>query len=458
MIERPGSGPEEASAPEPGGSALAHDGYPSPASAWWTVAVLTLLYSISLMDRQIIALLVGDIRKSLGISDFGIGLLQGLAFSLFYVTFGLGFGWAADRFPRRSIIVIGVVIWSCAAAACGLARNFPQFLMARFGVGAGEAALNPAAYSLLSDTFPKHKQATAFSVFGSGSQIGSGLSFAVGGALLALVPTAGWTVPVVGHLEPWQLVFILTGLPGLIVVWLVYTIANPVRRGVIGQGHSNFTDALRFMKTRWRFYAGHFLAFGLLAASAYGYTAWSPTYVHRHFGLPMQEAAMLFAIQNLTVGVAGTLFAGAFVDRLFARGRTDVHLLYFGGVAVVGSLAMLAAINSPTLIGCMVFLSVFNFLNSFGGVAAAALQITTPNNYRGQVSSVFLFFFNLLGIGIGPTLVGAFTTYLYRDDGMVGWAMATNCLVMMPVIVGAVLIAARPMRLAVDDAEIWADC
>ena len=251
--------------------------------------------------------------------------------------------------------------------------------------------------------------------------------------------------------------FLATGLPGLIVVWLVFTIANPVRRGVIGKGQSNFSDTLRFMKKRWRFYAGHFVAFGLLAASSYGYTAWSPTYVHRHFGLPMAQAGMLFAIQNLTVGVAGTLFAGAFVDRLFARGRTNIHLLYFGGVAVFGTLAMFAAIASPTLIGCMVFLSVFNFLNAFGGVSAAALVITTPNNYRGQVSSLFLFVFNLLGIGIGPTLVGAFTTYLYLDDGMVGWAIATNSLVMMPVIVGAVMFAARPMRLAVEDAEAWAD-
>jgi MFS family permease len=432
-------------------------GYPSPARAWWTVAVLTILYSLSLMDRQILALLVGDIRKALGISDFGVGLLQGLAFSLFYVTFGLGFGWAADRFPRRSIIAVGVILWSCAAAACGLARNFPQFLLARFGVGAGEGALNPAAYSLLSDTFPKHKQATAFSVFGAGSQIGSGLAFAVGGSVLALIPPSGWTAPLVGHFEPWRLVFLVTGLPGLLLVWLTFTVANPSRRGVIRESRTSFADALRFMKTRWRFYIGHFLAFGLLAASAYGYTSWTPTYVHRHFGLPMPQAAMLFAIQNLTAGLAGTLFAGAFVDRLFAKGRTDIHLLYFGGVAVVGTLAMWAAIASPSLFGCMAFLSVFNFLNSFGGVAAAALQITTPNNYRGQTSSLFLVVFNLIGIGVGPTLVGAFTTYLFRDDGMVGWAIALNCLVTAPLIVGAVLFAAKPMRLAVADADAWAD-
>jgi MFS family permease len=415
-----------------------------------------LLYSMSLMDRQVMSLLVGDIRRALGISDFGMGLLQGLSFSLFYVTFGLAFGWATDRFSRRNIIAIGLVVWSIAAASCGLARNVPMLLLARFGVGAGEGALNPAAYSLLSDTFPKHKQATAFSVFGAGSQLGGAFAFGLGGAIIAWVPGGGVTAPGLGHLDPWQLVFLLTGLPGLLAVLLIPSLANPMRRGVVaGAGRTTIPDAMRFMRSRWRFYAGHFVAFGLLAAGSWGYTAWAPTYLHRHFELPMSQVAAMFALQNLIAGVSGTMVAGAVVDKLYGRGRTDVHLLYFGLVAVVGALAMCAAVSSPSLIGCMAFLSVFNFLNSFGGVAAAALQLATPNNYRGQVSSIFLFFFNLLGIGVGPTFVGALTTYLFRDDAKVGWAMATNCLILAPIIAGAVLFAAKPMRQAVADAGAW---
>jgi MFS family permease len=126
----------------------------SPQRRWWTLAILTGLYSLSFLDRQVMSLLVNAIRADLRITDFQIGLLQGPAFALFYVSFGLLFGWIVDRLSRRPVIFVGVAIWSLAAMACGLARNFAQLFGARLGLGAGEAALTPAAYSILSDSFP----------------------------------------------------------------------------------------------------------------------------------------------------------------------------------------------------------------------------------------------------------------------------------------------------------------
>ena len=153
----------------PAPAAEAEAGYPARGVAWWTVTVLTILSCLSLLDRQIMALLIPDIRRELGLSDFQMGLLQGVVFSLFYVTFGLLFGWIIDRFSRRGVVYAGVTFWSLATAACGMASNFFQLMLARFGVGAGEAALNPAAYSIISDSFPKRRLSFALSVFGAGT-------------------------------------------------------------------------------------------------------------------------------------------------------------------------------------------------------------------------------------------------------------------------------------------------
>ena len=167
--------------------------YPPSGRAWRMVWVLTLLYALSLLDRQVITLLIDSIRKDLKITDFQVSLLQGLSFALFYAVFGLIFGWAVDRLPRRRVAITGVTIWSLAAASCGLARTFGQLAVARFGVGAGEAALAPSAYSMIADSFPKHRLALAMAVFGARPSIGNALSNGVGGLLVHLLPAKGWT-------------------------------------------------------------------------------------------------------------------------------------------------------------------------------------------------------------------------------------------------------------------------
>jgi MFS family permease len=444
-----GSAPQQAQT-EP----LAVTGYPSPARAWWSVFVLTVLYSLSLLDRQIIALLVPDIRADLHISDFQMGLLQGIGFALFYVTFGLVFGWVIDRFSRRGAVFLGVTAWSLATAACGLARNFGHLLGARFGVGAGEAALNPAAYSILSDTFPKRRLSLAISVFGTGANIGGGLSLLLGGFLIAAFPKDGVTLPVLGHLSAWRAVFLAAGLPGLLIVLLIWTMPDPPRRERL-LGDTSFRDTLAFMRQRWRFFTGHFLGFALLAASANGYQAWAPTHLVRAFGIPISQVVSILAPIGLFAGIAGSIFAGYVTDRWFARGRTDAHLRFFIFAALVQLLGLGVAMTSHRLEVFILFAVVFQSAAGFAGAAPAALQLTTPNNYRGQVSAGYLFVFNLIGTGVGPTMVGALTTYLFRDDAKVGWAVATNSLITLPLAMLSFAWALAPMRRAVALAAAW---
>src|SRR5580698_11202456 len=175
--------------------------YPSSFAAWYSVAVLLLMYIFSFIDRTTISLLVGPMKRDLHISDTQIGLLQGLAFALLYTFLGLPIARLSDRHNRKAIIAAGVFIWSIMAALCGLARTAVQLFVARIGVGVGEAALSPAAYSIITDSFPRSKLGGAFGVYNIGITIGAGIAFLVGGIVVAAVSHAGatYTLPLLGE-------------------------------------------------------------------------------------------------------------------------------------------------------------------------------------------------------------------------------------------------------------------
>jgi MFS family permease len=425
--------------------------HPTAAQARWTITVLLLLSIASCLDRQILALMVDDVKADLLISDFEVSLLQGMTFALFYTAFGLPFGWAADRYSRRTIIFAGVTVWSFAATACGLAYNFSQLLVARIGVGVGEASLSPAAISLLSDTFPRRRLAFALSVYSTGAVIGSALALAIGGLLVGILPSGGITVPFLGHLANWKVVYITTGLPCLVVGWLIYTIVDPERRDRSHRGASTPGGTVRFVRSNWRFFAPHFVGFGLMSMCGYGILIWTPAYLHRVFGWDMLVVGPITAAVMLT-GVVGGTALGAISDRWFARGRTDAHLRVYAIVAVTQAVLVVAGVASNNAYAFLVFYGLYHMISSFTGVANAALQIVTPNEYRGQVSAAFLLVFNLLGLGCGPSLVAALTSFLYRDPAMVGWSIATAYLIVMPVAALCFVSAFKPMRDAVAHA------
>jgi len=203
--------------------------YPRARYAWFVVGVLMVAYIFSFVDRQILGLLVGPIRADLNITDTQMSLLMGFSFALFYTFFGIFFGRLADSKSRRTIIAVGIAIWSVMTAGCGLARTYWQLLMTRIGVGVGEAALSPSAYSLITDTFPPHRLAFALSVYGMGIYLGSGMAFLLGGYVVGFAESGGeFVFPFVGTIRPWQAVFFMIGLPGLVFSGFLYTIREPV--------------------------------------------------------------------------------------------------------------------------------------------------------------------------------------------------------------------------------------
>lgn len=403
---------------------LADPTWPSARRAWFAVAVLQLAYICSFVDRTLLALLVQPIKADLGLSDTQISLLHGLAFAVFYTFLGLPIGWLADRYSRRRIISIGVAVWSVMTAACGLAGKFWHLFLARMGVGVGEAALSPAAFSMLADYFPPNRLSRAMSVYSAGINIGAGLAFIIGGAVVAAVTQAGaLRVPFVGEVQPWQLTFFCVGLPGVLIALLILTVREPDRRGARASG--NITDVLRHVKRNGKAIACHFMGFALLSAAFNVTTSWAPTYFVRQHGLAAGEAGTWLGLEILFFGGAGIIAGGWLADALRDRGRTD------GGI-IVGVLSgalltpfAIAAPLMPTAYGALLVYAPFMFFASLSfGAAAATMQLITPNALRAQTSALYLFVNNLLGIGLGPLVTALVTDHVLQNEQAVGTSMA----------------------------------
>jgi len=396
-------------------------------AGWYTVGVLTVAYVFSFIDRSIIALLVGPIRADLGISDTQIGLLHGLAFAVFYTLLGIPVASLADRRNRRNLIAIGVAFWSLATAACGLARNFWQLFVARVGVGVGEAALSPAAYSMIADSFPASRLGRALSVYTLGAFAGMGLAFVIGGAVISSVASGSAVVlPLVGALRPWQMVFFIVGLPGLLVALWVLTLTEPVRREAAPAGNEpGLKLLLRYMRAHWRAYAAHLAGFALLGIVLNSLTAWTPTLWIRNFGLTPGEAGLRLGLLIVIFGTGGVIAGGWWSDREQRAGRVDGPMragvvsamgsLVFGAVAPVAiKLDLMLLLYAP-----LVFFSTFAW-----GAAPAAVQMMTPGPMRAMASAIYLFFLNLVGMGLGPLFTATVTDYVFRDDLAVGKSLA----------------------------------
>lgn len=413
--------------------------WPSPRYAWYVVIVLTLTFTLSFMDRQIIALLVGPIKEDLGVTDFQISLLQGIAFASVYTLLGLPFGWLADRKNRRNLIAGGLVIWSAMTVACGLSRNFFQLFTARLGVGVGQAALGPNAFSMISDYFPPERLSRALSVYFLGVYLGAGLANILGGLIIDIVGTMGEiSVPLVGVLAPWQVTFIAAGLPGLLFVFLFLTIREPARRGRMRAPETNsdngaagveIKDVLRYVRDHKSIYLPFVLAFSFHALFAYGAAYWVPEFLMRSHDLARSDAAYLYGVIIILGSTAGVLTGGWLSDRQEARGWSDakIRVALYGNLALLPAAAIFPILGDLSLaiplIALMAFFAAFPY-----GLAAAALQVITPNEMRGLVSALYLFVLNIIGLGMGPSVIAFFTDFVFTDPMKLGWSITATAL------------------------------
>ena len=402
--------------------------YPRDAYAWYVVAVLMLAYILSYVDRSILTLLVVPIQRDIGLSDTQISLLHGFAFALFYTLMGFPIGWLADRSHRVGIIAAGVTLWSLMTAACGLAKSFAHLFLARVGVGFGEAALNPAAYSMIADYFRPHLISRATSTYVMGTYLGFGIAYIVGGAVVAAVSDMpDLQLPLVGRVAAWQTVFFYVSAPGLLVLLLLLTVREPRRRERLcmedSQGAS-LAELFGFIKMNWRTFLSHSLGFGCLGLLVNGMALWTPTFLLRTHGWEMADAGIAYGVLLLVFGGCGVYLGGWVADRIDRNGRQGGPFISALVFAVGAVLPACAYPLIPSDTGSLALMAPMILCSSAPwGVAVSALQQMAPNELRGQVGAFYLFTVNLIGIGIGPTLVAILTDYYFADPAALRYSM-----------------------------------
>jgi MFS family permease len=399
--------------------------------AWYVVLALTAIYMLSYVDRQILSLLVGPMKRDLGISDTRVGLLQGLAFGIFYTFMGLPLGRMADTRSRRNLIAAGVVLWSCFTSLCSVARSFWSLFLARMGVGVGEASLSPSAYSLIADYFPRERLGVAISVYYMGVFLGSSLSLLVTGIVIDLLAhTPVIIVPLLGAMASWRITFLIVGLPGVLFAMLVYTIREPLRRDLLrtrtgAASQLGLREAAGEMASRWQSLVGISIGAIFQAVPTYALISWTPAYFQRVHGWTAGQAGRGLAALLLTFGCAGMYAGGRLSDNWQKKGLSEGPLRV-GVVCAIGSALLLPVAYLVPQVGWTYALlapGIF-FLALPMGTSAAALQRIFPNQVRGQVSAFFLFLLNLGGLSLGPLLPGLLNDRLFHDGKMVGASLA----------------------------------
>ena len=381
--------------------------YPRARITWYMVILLTLAYIFSYIDRIILGLLVDPIQKDLGVSDAQMGYLLGPAFGIFYATMGLPLGWLADRMRRVTIVTCGIAIWSAATAFCGLAQSYVHLFLMRMTVGVGEATLSPCSMSMIADSFPVERRGRAIAVYSTALSLGAFIAYLLGGLVLDLMETADKVVfPIIGEIRPWQGVFIVVGLPGLLLALLIMGVREPARRDLKKGDSSKLRDMLKYVGARPLTFITFMLPFCLMTTIAYAHF-WLPSSWMRTFSWETTDFAYVKAFVTLAAAPGTVLIAGALSDRFVGRKRTDAPLV----IALVGVLIMVPSgilifvMPNSTLAFAMLGIHLVGIATTTATGVTALLMIT-PAQFRGQIVAIYYMCISITGLMLGPTTVG----------------------------------------------------
>ena len=363
----------------------------------YVLAVLVVVYTFNFIDRQIVGILAVPIKAELHLSDSQLGLMGGLAFALFYTLLGIPIARLADRVSRTGIMTVALALWSLMTAVCGLTHSFAQLFLARVGVGVGEAGGVAPAYSLICDYFPSKERARALSVYSFGIPVGAALGIVLGGYITSLLN--------------WRMAFFIVGLLGLLATPLMrFTVREPERGALDAQrgggvGAPTLFEVIAVLARKPSFWG---LSLGAACASMMGYGLffWAPSFLVRSFHLSLLHASLSFGALVLVGGLIGIWSGGALADRYGEKRRA--MYAYIPAMAFLATVPFYAAgVLSTTLWISFAVLLVPTALGLVWlGPVLAAVQHLVPGNMRATASALFLFINNLIGIGLGTTLIG----------------------------------------------------
>lgn len=382
------------------------------------MVMLVIAYTLNFIDRQIIGILAEPIKQDLGLTDAQLGWMGGTAFALFYTFLAIPLAMLADRRDRSWIITIGLTLWSAATAACGFAQNFWQLFLARMSVGVGEAAGVAPAYSLISDLYPPEKRARALAIFSLGIPFGSALGVLFGGLLAA-------------HVD-WRFAFVAIGFAGVLFAPLFKLVVRDPGHGRADEGPRAAAPPLglvfRTIASKPAFWL---LGFGAGTASlvSYGLAFWIPSFLARSYGLELEERSWIFGAILLFGGAAGIWFGGVLGDRL-GNGHPRGYALVPAVAFAITLPAYLLAFSSTSLWAASLLFLIPTALGlTWLGPVVTAITRLVPPEMRATASALFLFINNLIGLGLGSTVIGAISDALtaqYGEEALRYSAMTTT--------------------------------
>ncbi len=370
-------------------------------SANFVLAALFVLYIFNFVDRYILALLQDPIKGELGLTDTQLGLLSGPAFALLYTTAGIPLARYADRGSRTLLISAGFVVWSAMTAACGLARSYTQLLIARVGVGVGEASFTPTSHSLIADYFPPATRATAMAIFAAGATAGTIVGNLLGGYL--------------GDALGWRNTFLVVGLPGIAAAFVFQRCVHEPPRTLRAEAQQPFGRTLGYLLAN-RSYVFVVLSATLHSFSSYGAASWNASFLRRVHEMSGSEVGLALAL-NACVSVVGQIGFGRLTDRL---SRHDTRFaMWIPAITAVGALPFLIGFTLwPSSLGALAFLMLGGLIvNAWTGPTYATAQSLVPPHMRAIASAMLLFVMNVIGIGLGPLAVGALNDFLVPRFG-----------------------------------------
>lgn len=391
-------------APPPSDSAAEH----ARTMLW----ILLIVYIFNFLDRQIVNILAEPIKADLGLTDTELGLLAGPAFAVFYALLGIPIARYADKdgTNRVRLIALALAIWSAMTAVCGLAQNFVQLLLARIGVGVGEAGCTPAAHSLISDSVAPEKRSSAIAFYGLGVPIGSLLGLIIGG--------------IVNDLYGWRIALMLVGAPGLVLALVVLFVMREPRHSRTAEAVATAAAATRLStgEAMREIFASRAFIYILIASSVvaflgYGKALWTISFFIRSHGLSTTEAGLSMAVVLGLAGVFGTWLGGKMADRFGARDKRHILTFPAYGMAVAAPILFLGYYMEDWRVA-VALLIIPTILNSaYYGPAYACVQGLVRPQARAVAASIMLFGQNLIGLGFGPFLFGVLSDQLAPTYG-----------------------------------------
>lgn len=381
--------------------------YRSTAACWYALGLLTIVYTFNFIDRQLLAILQEAIKAELSLSDSQLGLLTGFAFAIFYVTAGIPIARWADRGNRRNIVALSLFIWSGMTAISGYVQSYLQLLLARIGVGVGEAGGSPPSHSIISDIFPPNRRATAIGFYSMGVNIGILFGFLAG----------GWLNEFFG----WRVAFLVVGVPGVALALLLrFTIAEPVRGLHDGASATSepvpFGDVLRLLWSR-RTFRHMALGAGLNAFCGYGIANWTASFMIRSYQMPTGELGTWLAAIIGLGGAISVFLGGMLADRLAPRDqRWYAWVPCIAGFIAVPFMAAVYLVEGPYLALGMSIVPGLLFQAYLGNTIATTHAIVDPR-MRATASAVLFLIINIIGLGAGPWTVGVVSDALAPSLG-----------------------------------------